>query len=85
MHLTEYTRNADAPDRARRRIQYRGATPNGDPVWTDAEDAICKQYGSNNEALRQKLPHAATLQLFVAIHSTIVMYCNFKLSLCMQR
>ncbi|PSJ53652.1 hypothetical protein [Pseudaminobacter soli (ex Li et al. 2025)] len=57
MYLSEYTRNAHSADRARRRMQYRGETPKGDRLWTGAEDELCRQYGSNYEALRQKLPH----------------------------
>ena len=55
--MSDYSRHVESGQRARRRMQFLGETPKGHPLWTESEDAICKQYGSNYSALMKKLPH----------------------------
>jgi hypothetical protein len=57
MYLNDYTRHAQSADRSRRRMRYRGVTPNGHRLWTPKEDETCRKHGNDYRILQTKLPH----------------------------
>jgi hypothetical protein len=48
-------RGLNASDRARARIQHRGRTPNGDPLWTKREEDIVRQLHPDYREIGHKL------------------------------
>lgn len=63
MYLGDFNQNATAAERARRRIQYQGATFAGGTLWVAWEDDLCRQYGHNYTILQEKLPHRTYFSL----------------------
>ncbi len=57
MYLSDFSKNAIMAQQARRRIPHLGITPLGYQIWTQEEDELCQQFGSDYATLAQKLPN----------------------------
>ncbi|WP_024896877.1 SANT/Myb-like DNA-binding domain-containing protein [Brucella rhizosphaerae] len=63
MYLSDFSKNAVRAHQARRRIRYLGITPLGYQIWTQEEDELCQQFGSDYATLAQKLPNRSYMAI----------------------
>lgn len=63
MYLSDFSKNAVTAQQARRRIRHIGITPLGYQIWTQEEDELCQQFGSDYAALAQKLPNRSYMAI----------------------
>jgi len=57
MYLSDYSRYVSQGRKASARMRRRGINPRGDRLWSDEEDATCRELYPDYQALAGALPH----------------------------